>query len=123
MMSHSGQHSGKHYVLRIITVYTPQLPRATLVPSCCEFPMRAIRAIFPTVLICVFLAGCATKMQGGPMENDPLEGFNRAMFNFTIGVDKAVLRPTALVYRRAVPVAVRLSVRNFLFNLNSPVIL
>ena len=69
------------------------------------------------------LAGCATtQAANGPMENDPLEGFNRAMFNFTIKADKAVLRPTAFAYRRAVPEGVRIAIRNFLFNLNTPVI-
>jgi phospholipid-binding lipoprotein MlaA len=57
------------------------------------------------------------------MENDPLEGFNRAMFNVTLKADKAVLRPTALAYRAVVPEPVRLSIRNFLANLNTPVIL
>jgi phospholipid-binding lipoprotein MlaA len=57
------------------------------------------------------------------MENDPLEGFNRAMFNVTLKADKAVLRPTALAYRAVVPEPIRLSIRNFLANLNTPVIL
>jgi phospholipid-binding lipoprotein MlaA len=56
------------------------------------------------------------------MENDPLEGFNRAMFNVTLKADKAVLRPTALAYRAVVPEPIRLSIRNFLANLNTPVI-
>lgn len=85
--------------------------------------MRAIRAIFPALLLCVLLAGCATMPPNGPMENDPLEGFNRTMFRVTIAADKAVFRPTALVYRRVVPEPIRLSFRNFLANLNTPVIL
>jgi phospholipid-binding lipoprotein MlaA len=84
--------------------------------------MRALRAIFSVLVLCTLLEGCATVPANGPMENDPLEGFNRAMFNVTLKADKAVLKPTALAYRRVVPEPIRLSVRNFLFNLNTPVI-
>ena len=84
--------------------------------------MRALRAIFSVLVLCTLLEGCATVPANGPMENDPLEGFNRAMFNVTLKADKAVLQPTALAYRRVVPEPIRLSVRNFLFNLNTPVI-
>jgi phospholipid-binding lipoprotein MlaA len=84
--------------------------------------MRVIQAIFPLLLLCVLLGGCATTPPGGALENDPLEGFNRAMFNVTIKADKAVFRPTALAYRRVVPEPIRVSLRNFLANLNTPVI-
>jgi len=84
--------------------------------------MRAIRAILPTAMLCVLLSGCASTGPGGLMENDPLEGLNRAMFNVTIKADKAVLRPTAVAYRRVVPQPVRDSVRNVLNNLHSPVV-
>ena len=73
-------------------------------------------------MLCAFLAGCASTAPGGPMENDPFEKLNRTTFDITIKVDKAVFRPTALVYRRVVPQTVRESFRNFLNNLNSPVI-
>ena len=83
--------------------------------------MRALKAIIPALLLCVLLGGCATTATNA-MERDPLEGFNRAMFNVTLKADKAVFRPTALVYRRVVPEPIRVSFRNFLANLNSPVI-
>jgi phospholipid-binding lipoprotein MlaA len=84
--------------------------------------MRAIRAILPLAIFCLLLAGCASTAPGGLMENDPLEGVNRVMFNVTIKADEVVLRPTALVYRRVVPQTVRESFRNFLNNLHSPVV-
>ena len=59
---------------------------------------------------------------GGPIENDPFESTNRVLFDYTIKVDKAVLRPTAIAYRRVVPNDVRTSIRNFLNNLSSPAI-
>jgi len=72
----------------------------------------------------VFLTGCATmRAAEGPQEiNDPFEPFNRLMFNTTLAIDKAVLRPTAIVYRAVFPQPIRDSVRNFLNNLDSPVI-
>src|SRR2546430_6583243 len=87
--------------------------------------MRAVGAIIPALLLCIMLGGCATTGTGGmgtAMENDPLEGFNRAMFTITIKADKAIFRPTALAYRKVVPESLRVSLRNFLANLNTPVI-
>lgn len=55
--------------------------------------------------------------------NDPLEEFNRAMFGIHNAVDKVVLVPVARGYRFIVPEPGRQGVRNFLRNLNSPVIL
>lgn len=54
--------------------------------------------------------------------NDPLEEFNRAMFGIHNAVDKVVLVPVARTYRFIVPEPGRQGVRNFLRNLNSPVI-
>jgi phospholipid-binding lipoprotein MlaA len=54
---------------------------------------------------------------------DPWEGFNRAMFATHEAVDRAVLEPVAQGYRAVTPSPVRNSVRSFLRNLRSPVIL
>jgi len=87
--------------------------------------MKALRAIVAAVLAGVFLAGCATQRAvNGPQDlNDPFEPFNRLMFNTTLAIDKAVLRPTAIVYRAVFPQPIRDLVRNFLNNLDSPIIL
>ncbi len=53
---------------------------------------------------------------------DPWEGFNRAMFGVHRAVDNAVLEPVARGYRAITPRPVRSGVRNFLRNLNAPVI-
>jgi len=45
------------------------------------------------------------------------------MFNTTLAIDKVLLRPTAIVYRAVFPQPLRNGVRNFLNNLDSPVIL
>jgi phospholipid-binding lipoprotein MlaA len=86
--------------------------------------MKALKAIVAAVLVGVFLTGCAsTRAVEGPQEiNDPFEPFNRVMFNSTLRFDRFVLRPTALVYRAIFPQPIRDSVRNFLNNLDSPVI-
>jgi phospholipid-binding lipoprotein MlaA len=86
--------------------------------------MKALRAVVAAILVGVLLAGCAsTRAVEGPQEiNDPFEPFNRLMFNTTLAIDKAVLRPTAVVYRAVFPEPIRDSVRNFLNNLDSPII-
>jgi phospholipid-binding lipoprotein MlaA len=86
--------------------------------------MKALRTIVAAVLVGVFLTGCATtRALEGPQEiNDPFEPFNRLMFNTTLAIDRVVLRPTALVYRAVFPQPIRDSVRNFLNNLDSPII-
>ena len=55
--------------------------------------------------------------------SDPLEGMNRFIFSVNQAGDKLVLRPAAELYRFAVPKVGRDMVRNFLDNLESPVIL
>jgi phospholipid-binding lipoprotein MlaA len=86
--------------------------------------MRALSALAAILLAGFGLAGCATMPADGPQDlNDPLESWNRLMFNATLAVDKGVYRPVAIVYRRALPQPVRDSFRNFLNNLNTPVIL
>ena len=54
--------------------------------------------------------------------NDPYEPFNRAMLEFNLALDKAVLRPVAYVYKEGVPDPLQINVTNFLSNLRGPVI-
>ena len=58
-----------------------------------------------------------------PDDNDPLEVPNRMFFAFNEALDFMIIRPVAVTYRFIVPTGVRNSVRNFLRNLRSPVIL
>lgn len=55
--------------------------------------------------------------------NDPLEPMNRDIFSFNEGADKYVIKPLAQGYVYIVPAGGRRSVRSFLNNLRSPVIL
>jgi phospholipid-binding lipoprotein MlaA len=49
--------------------------------------------------------------------NDPLEGWNRAVFSFNEGLDKAVLKPVATGYKAVVPELARTGVRNVFDNI------
>ncbi|MDQ7020083.1 MAG: VacJ family lipoprotein [Robiginitomaculum sp.] len=54
---------------------------------------------------------------------DPLEPMNRVVFAFNTVADKAVLKPVAKTYQAITPKPARKGIRNFLDNLQSPVIL
>ena len=60
------------------------------------------------------LGGCAT---AGNNPDDPLEGYNRAMFRFNDGVDKAIIKPVASGYKAVMPEVARTGVTNFFSNL------
>lgn len=55
-------------------------------------------------------------------KGDPLEGFNRTMFDAHQKFDHAVLRPVAMGYKHAVPKPVRSGLRNVLSNLTEPIV-
>ncbi|BBO70296.1 ABC transporter [Desulfosarcina alkanivorans] len=52
---------------------------------------------------------------------DPIAGFNRAMFSFNDKLYFWVLKPVASGYRVILPTPVRVSIKNFFFNLLMPV--
>lgn len=49
---------------------------------------------------------------------DPFEGFNRGIFSFNEGLDKAILKPVAETYRKVVPQPVRTGVSNVFGNVS-----
>jgi len=53
--------------------------------------------------------------------SDPIVGFNRAMFVFNDKMYFWVLKPTAIGFRTVVPTPVRVSVKNFFYNLLMPI--
>lgn len=76
-------------------------------------PIR-IQKLVVTLLACTIMAaGCAT----GPDPRDPYENFNRNVYSFNEGVDKAVLKPVAKGYVAVVPAIARRGVTNFFNNL------
>ena len=70
------------------------------------------RLLLGLLLVAAGLAGCAT-----PQRPDPLEPWNRKVFAFNEGLDKAVLKPTATVYQKVVPSPVRTAATNFFNNI------
>lgn len=67
-------------------------------------------------LILALVQGCATGPNANPV--DPLEPFNRSVFNFNDGVDRAILKPVATAYRDVTPSPVRTGVSNFFGNIS-----
>lgn len=51
---------------------------------------------------------------------DPLEGLNRHIYGFNKGLDTAILKPAATVYKAVVPSLARQGVNNFLAYLHTP---
>ena len=76
------------------------------------------RALFACLLPMAFLTGCASLPPGHIAdERDPWERYNRAMFSFNEGVDKAVLKPVAQSYKATIPEVIRDRVSSFFANL------
>lgn len=67
------------------------------------------------LLLCLSAVGCATGPNANP--RDPLEPFNRGVYQFNDAVDAAVLKPVARVYRDVLPDRVRQGIGNFFGNL------
>ncbi|MGZ8287849.1 MAG: MlaA family lipoprotein [Telluria sp.] len=65
------------------------------------------------------LAACALALGGCATNNpaDPLEPYNRAVFQFNDAVDRAALKPAATAYKRVLPGFVQTGVHNFFGNL------
>jgi phospholipid-binding lipoprotein MlaA len=84
-------------------------------PTSSGFSLRSGLAVATLTLTTTLLGGCAT----GPTANprDPLEPFNRGVYQFNDALDRAVVRPVATVYRDVLPSPVRTGVSNFFYNL------
>lgn len=67
-----------------------------------------------SVVLLLALQACATAPGGNPA--DPFESFNRSVFTFNDGVDRAVIKPVATIYRDVTPAPVRTGVTNFFGN-------
>ncbi|HEX9703185.1 MAG TPA: VacJ family lipoprotein [Rhodospirillales bacterium] len=92
--------------------------------------LRPARALLAAVFM-VLLAGCATPPNASDREavaefenlNDPIEPTNRAIFEVNRGLDRAILKPVATIYRDQLPQFFQDRVNDVLNNLRSPLIL
>lgn len=78
------------------------------------------RRLVSCIFAAAMLTGCANS--GSVNEDgtrpDPLEGFNRTMFNFNYNyMDPYVVRPVAVVWRDYMPQPARTGLSNFTSNL------
>jgi len=73
--------------------------------------------LLPLVALAL-LAGCTIAK---PRTDDPLEKFNRKVYTFNNAVDKAVIRPVAVGYRKVTNPPVRRSVSDFFTNIRMPI--
>ena len=95
-----------------------------------KFKRRVPGTLISMACVGLLLAGCATAPPPEDKEavaafkeaNDPYEPFNRAMLDFNLALDKAILRPVTSVYLEIVPDPLQTNVHNFLQNLRGPVI-
>ncbi|MDO9450788.1 MAG: VacJ family lipoprotein [Rugosibacter sp.] len=72
-----------------------------------------VRSVAMMLLAAGLTTGCATSGEA----KDPIEGFNRAMFAFNDGLDKAIIKPVATGYDAVLPNPVRTGVTNFFGNI------
>lgn len=74
------------------------------------------RAVLLTAV--ALLAGCAIAK---PRTDDPWESFNRKSYAFNDAMDKAIIRPTAVAYRKVTNPPVRRAISDFFTNLRLPI--
>ncbi|MDH5358104.1 MAG: VacJ family lipoprotein [Gammaproteobacteria bacterium] len=67
--------------------------------------------------IALIMSGCATTQHSEGV-NDPLEGYNRAMYKFNDLLDRAITKPAAKGYDAIVPDPISKGISNFFSNLN-----
>lgn len=80
--------------------------------------MNAIRLLL--ALAAVSLTGCASTHANNPA--DPLESFNRGVFQFNDAVDKAIAKPVAQGYAAVMPEPGKIMVSNFFSNLDDVIV-
>ncbi len=86
--------------------------------------LGAIKRFSALLLVVAFLAACASSDQtneaGFDDVNDPLESYNRVMFDVNQTIDGLILKPVAELYVLILPTWVQERVTNVLDNLGEP---
>jgi phospholipid-binding lipoprotein MlaA len=76
------------------------------------------------IALALILSGCVTlppNSQRAPQ--DPWESWNRGVYKFNDGLDRAIAKPVAKTYVRFVPEPIRIGVTNFFANLETPTVM
>lgn len=90
--------------------------------------MSRKRAPVLAMTLALALSGCASVPTDPAARaefkanNDPLEPFNRRIFAVNLALDRALIKPLALGYRRVLPEKGRDALRHLLDNLNEPLV-
>ena len=79
--------------------------------------MPPLIRLLPLITLIVIATGCAS-VNGPADKRDPFEGFNRAMYRFNDGFDRAILKPVAEGYQQVMPRFANDGVSNFFSNLD-----
>ena len=78
----------------------------------------SFRLVLVAILL-LLLSACATPTGNrSPNPDDPWEGFNRSMFSFNEGLDRAVIKPVAKGYEAIVPTPINNIITNFFNNID-----
>lgn len=80
--------------------------------------MNAIRIFL--MIVAIALTGCASPRTKNPA--DPLESFNRSVFQFNDALDKAIAKPVAQGYDAVMPAPGKIMVSNFFSNLDDVIV-
>lgn len=79
------------------------------------------KATFRKGLLGICLLGLAACTVSKPRTDDPWEKFNRKVYAFNVKVDNALIRPTAVAYRKVTTPNVRRVLSNFFANIRMPI--
>lgn len=83
--------------------------------------MLRLTSFIAVLLSALLLAGCAgTQNRHTDPVNDPWEGFNRKTYAFNDTLDRNLLRPIAVGYKKVVPDPLQSGISNFFRNLEAP---
>lgn len=81
-------------------------------------PMKGPLKLCLSLAVVAIFAGCTI---APPRTDDPLENYNRKAYQFNDAVDRAVIRPVAVGYRKITNPPVRRSVGDFFTNIRMPI--
>lgn len=81
---------------------------------------RCIKSILAVAALAGLAACGAATLPGEGVINDPSENQNRAMYEFNVAVDRAVIRPVSVGAGTVLPEPVRRGIGNFASNLDQP---